>query len=265
MILSDKHRFAFLHNPKVGGTSVRATIEHLHDAPVSFWGSDPDQPATLLDRAHLGLDEIAQHYPALWDRMRGYKLFCLYRDPEGRFFSSLAEYSKLHGQTDTRFADISARKATLMDLVERLQTYGTAEALMPEYEFRHFRPQWIYWHAQEHPGLDMTALPVSRIPALFEAISQQTGTPLQPQTRNKGDQLELPGPLAQIASSRKIKSVLQNLPGVDMLKSALRTRYAAPSDPVTRFGLSASEARDIEDFVTRFYARDRALWPAADH
>lgn len=261
MIISDTHRFAFLHNPKAGGTSVRATIEHLHDAPVSFWGTDPAREGPPLDRAHLGLDEIARLYPEIWARMRGYALFCLYRDPQARFFSSLAEYSKLHAETDTRFAPRDARKAMLMRLLDRLEGLGAAEALMSEYPLRHFRPQWIYWHAEDHEGLDMTALPVARIPDLFDAIAARSGAPLQPQRRNSGDQLALPGPLARLAGHRQIRRLLEKLPGAAGLKSALRGRYGSAETPRERFGLSETEAAGITQFLERFYARDRALWP----
>lgn len=261
MIVSHQHHLAFLHNPKVGGTSVRATIEHLHDDETVFWDTDPATPDMLLDRAHLGLDEIAETYPALWDKMRHYKLFCLYRDPVGRFFSSLAEYSKLHGETDTRFADAATRKRVLMELVQELERFGHAEALMPEYRFRHFRPQWIYWRSETVPDLDMTALPVSDVPGLFDAIAQHTGAPLHAQTRNRGDQLDLPGPLARLAASRSIKNLARNLPGISAVKSALRARFAASGTPQERYGLTDTDYQQITEFVTRLYARDLAFWP----
>lgn len=261
MIISHRHRFIFFHNPKVGGTSVRATIEHLHDDPEIFWGTDEQRTGGPLDRAHLGIDEFAGQYPELWQRVRGYAMFCLYRDPQARFFSSLAEYSKLHGQTDTRFAGAAARKAVLMELVAQLEDFGTAEALIPEYTFRHFRPQWIYWQAEAHPGLDITSLPVGDIDRLFEAIGARCGETLSPATRNRGDQLDLPGALAPLAAHRGLKRLAGRLPGMGAVKAALRQRFSVSTKPAERFGLSAPEQRGIEDFIARFYARDRAAWP----
>lgn len=263
MIISHQHRFVFFHNPKVGGTSVRATIEHLHDDPEVFWGTDKATPEVQLDRAHLGIDEFAQHYPELWDRVQGYAMFCLYRDPLGRFFSSLAEYSKLHGAVDTRFAGAAARKSTLMAMIEKLQGYGQAEAVMDHYDLRHFRPQWIYWNSENADALEMTALPVTRIDALFEAIAARSGQPLTPATRNRGDQLELPGALAPLAASRSVKALANRLPGIGAVKSALRGRFTSKAKPSDRFDLSPEETREVQAFVDRFYARDLALWPAA--
>ncbi|MEP5760229.1 MAG: hypothetical protein ABJ327_13150 [Litoreibacter sp.] len=266
MILSDAHQMAFLHNPKVGGTSIRATIEHLHDGDTIFWSTDSERDGPPLDRAHLGLDEIADHYPDIWSRMQGYRLFSLYRDPFGRFFSSLAEFSKLHGDVDTRFAETSDRKRALMEMRDRLEALGQAEAVMDHYELRHFRPQWIYWHAQTAPNaaeLDVVSLPVEQISALFDAISERTGQPLTEQTRNRGDQLDLPGPLARLAGHRGIKDTLKRLPGADHLKALLRGRYTVKTSSTDRYGLSPDEADDLHAFVDKFYAQDLARWP--DH
>jgi hypothetical protein len=261
MIISHQHRFVFFHNPKVGGTSVRATIEHLHDADEVFWGADPERQGAPLDRAHLGIDEFAQHYPDLWTQVQGYRMFCLYRDPLGRFFSSLGEYSKLHGEVDTRFAGPAARKAALMAMTRDLETYGTAEVLMDHYPLRHFRPQWIYWTCQSRPDLDITALPVTQIAKLFEEISALSGQELQTAIRNQGDQLDLPGPLAALASSRRAKSLLRGLPGASALKTGLRRAFRGGGSSTDRFGLGPAEQRDMQEFVNRFYARDLALWP----
>lgn len=261
MIISHQHRFVFFHNPKVGGTSVRATIEHLHDADEIFWGTDPDRQGEPLDRAHLGIDEFALHYPDLWTQVEDYRMFCLYRDPLGRFFSSLAEYSKLHGEVDTRFAGPAARNAALTSMVDDLRNYGTAEALMGHYPLRHFRPQWIYWTCRTRPDLDVTALSVTQIAGLFEAISALSGEDLQAATRNQGDQLNLPGPLAALASSRHAKAVLSRLPGTHALKSALRRRFRSTDKTSDRFGLTPADLHELQEFVDGFYARDLALWP----
>lgn len=263
MIVSHRYGFVFMHNPKVGGTSVRATIERFHDDETGFWGSDPAARPAPVDRAHLGLDEVAAHYPGTWARMQDYAVFCLVRDPWGRFFSSLAEHSKLHGATDTRFAGPAARRTALMALRDRLEGLGRAEAVMDRYELRHFRPQWIYWHAETAPAPSVRALPVERIDALFAAIAARTGTPLVPETRNSADQLDLPGPLSRLAGTARLRDLVKRLPGKGLLKTALRARYhAAAGTPAERFGLTEDEEADLRAFVMRFYARDLALWPA---
>jgi len=165
MIVSRAHGFIFFHNPKAGGTSVRATIERFNDIGFGLWGTDPAQTGgRRVDRAHLGVDEFAAFYPDLWAAARGGRLFCLYRDPAQRFLSSVSEHSKLHGATDIRFCSEARRTRILFDMIDRLAALGTAEsaAVMGAYELTHFRPQWIYGHSAD-PAVTVEAFPVARM------------------------------------------------------------------------------------------------------
>lgn len=56
MIISHRHRFVFFHNPKAGGTSVRAALEQFNDIGFGLWGVDEEQTNVRIDRAHLGIE-----------------------------------------------------------------------------------------------------------------------------------------------------------------------------------------------------------------
>lgn len=275
MIVSRAHGFIFFHNPKVGGTSVRATIERFNDIGFGLWGTDPAQTGgRRVDRAHLGVDEFAAFYPDLWAACRGSRLFCLYRDPAQRFLSSVSEHSKLHGATDIRFCSEARRTRILFDMIDRLSGLGTAESdgVMGAYELTHFRPQWIYGHSAD-PGVTVEAFPVDRMGAFIGTIAAQTGTDLTPQTRNVREQLDLPGPMAALASSGTLKRAVANLPGIGFVKAQMRRRYAAgpgqgagegagqTSGQGAGFTLDATQTETVERFVRGFYAEDFARWP----
>ena len=267
MIISRAHSVIFFHNPKVGGTSVRATIERFNDIGFGLWGADPAQTGGRpVDRAHLGIDEFATLYPDLWGECRGFRAFCLYRDPTKRFLSSVGEYSKLHGATDIRFCSEARRTRILFDMIDRLSALGTAESdgLMGEYELTHFKPQWIYWHSTD-PAVKVEAFPVEQMGAFIGTIAAQTGTDLTPQTRNVREQLDLPGPVAALASSGMLKRAVANLPGITAVKDHLRRRYAGGSGrgagKESGFTLDAAQTTAVERFVRSFYAEDFVRWP----
>lgn len=266
MIISHHHRFAFFHNPKAGGTSVRTLLDRYNDIGFGLWGVDTAQTGIRIDRAHLGVEEFARFYPDLWRDVQGYDLFSLRRDPLPRFFSSTAEYTKHHGRIDTRFATPAQRKAILFQMVERLDRLGAAEAVLPDYDLTHFRPQWIYWGLPDHLSPDhvprVEVWPLDRIAGFFARIEARVGEPLDTAQANARETLALPGPLAGLASNRLVKRLARSLPGGESVKALMRRRFAPATDGAKArddgFDLTPDEQAAVAAFVQRFYARDIA-------
>jgi hypothetical protein len=263
MIISHRHRFAVFHNPKAGGTSVRTLLEQFNDIGFGLWGVDTGQTGIRVDRAHLGVAEFARLYPDLWRDVQGYDLFSLSRDPLPRFFSSVAEYTKHHGRIDSRFATPAQRKAVLFRMIDRLEGLGTAEAVLPDYELTHFRPQWIYWGGGDgQPRVEVW--PLDRIAGFFARIEALVGEPLTMAQANARETLALPGPLAGLASNRLVKRLARSLPGGEGVKALVRRRFAAApaaEGAAVRdggFGLTSADSDAVAGFVQRFYARDIA-------
>jgi hypothetical protein len=261
MIMSRQHRFVFMHNPKVGGTSVRKTLDRFGDAGICFWGRGMCPDGTAVDRAHIGIAEFARYHPDLWEQARDYAFFSLSRDPQVRFFSSMSEHSKHHGRIDMRFATPAQRKAVLFEMIARLEALGTAEALLPHFELTHFRPQHIYWRA---PGLSARAQvwPLDRIGDFFAHIEARVGTPLEIRAVNQREIMPLPWPLRQISSQQWVKKTLRAIPGGAHLKGMVRDRFKAPvaggQIHDEGYGLTPAERDTVTAFVQRFYARDIA-------
>ena len=253
MIISRAHRFVFFHNPKVGGTSVRATLEPFNDIGFGLWGlRDEVGP----DMAHLGVDQFAAEFPELWDEVRGFRMFCLWRPPVARFLSAVYEHSLAYADIDIRFADAAARRDFLMRKIDELAALGTDEALLDRLEYTHLKPQRIYWTCAD-PAVQVTRRPLSDINAMFDEIEGLTGAPLARQRRNELDRLDLPGPMARLLSSARIKKTLRALPGREVAKTMLRRKYAAAPGP--HFPLSDAENDRVTDFVKYFYDKDVEL------
>lgn len=261
MIVSRKHRFVFWHNPKGGGTSIRAAAAQFHDLDFQLWGPDPARTGGLkVDMAHLGMDEFAGHFPELWQEIRDFRMLCLYRDPQRRFLSSISEYSKNFTRADLRFASPESGRRIVFDMVDRLGALGTAEAVMDDYTLTHFRPQHIYWRADADPSVRAEAFPTSEIDRLFARLSAITGTWIAPRHERAAVSYEVPGPLRFIMRARGLRRQVGRLPITRTLVRLVKRRYAVQGG--RQLALDADDAARLDAFVRRFYAEDYADWPA---
>lgn len=91
MIISHKHKFVFVHNPKVAGTSIRKAFANLHDDDQTFWHQGwSESESRVIDLAHLTADT----WPALVPET--YTVFGFVREPYARFLSGLREVMRRH-------------------------------------------------------------------------------------------------------------------------------------------------------------------------
>ena len=93
MIISHKHRFVFIHNPKVAGSAVRKAIEHLHDDPTVYWHQQyVPELERVVDASHLTLNDLKICRPDL----AGYTFFGFHRDTFKRYASAYYEHCRQH-------------------------------------------------------------------------------------------------------------------------------------------------------------------------
>lgn len=93
MIISHKHKFVFMHNPKVAGSAIRKVLEHLHDDDMNYWhqGFVPELDR-VVDLAHLTWREII----ALRPEVEEYDVMVVVRNPYDRFVSAVQECVRQH-------------------------------------------------------------------------------------------------------------------------------------------------------------------------
>ncbi|WP_425102252.1 hypothetical protein [Tropicibacter sp. S64] len=263
MIISHKHRFVFFHNPKAGGTSIRRAMEPFHDIGFGLWHADPAQTrGVTVDRAHLGIDEFAGYYPELWAQVRDYDLFCLVRDPQRRFLSSVSEYCRTFTDTDLRLVSPEEGRDMVLRVVGTLAAKGVAENVVDDFTLTHFRPQHLYWHSAQR-GVAVTAYETGDIAALFARLSGRTGTALEARQERAAQTYDLPKAAQWLHAAKGLQGALKRVPGVsavlDRGKALAKARYATGQG--RRLALSEADGQTITDFVRDFYARDYALWP----
>src|SRR5262249_37708599 len=121
MIISDNHRFVFVHVPKCAGTSVRRALREIDTSGGQFWriGEHPEMGAVHF--AHLTLVDLAQYYPEAFAKIRDYRSMAILRDPRDRFFSAvyqrLREF-RLIGQSAITSAMVEAEAAAVRRYLE---------------------------------------------------------------------------------------------------------------------------------------------------
>lgn len=135
MIISHAHRFAFLHNPKVAGTSVRAALGQYHDHPKTFWHQGMYN-GRIHDLAHIPFNDLLDE-DADAVRKGALFIFGFVRDPIDRFWSALHEFRRQHG--DWSIARLPADDLVCSVLNER--------NIACDWRFIHFCPQWRFFPA----------------------------------------------------------------------------------------------------------------------
>jgi hypothetical protein len=96
MIIDDKHKVAFIHIPKCGGTSITTQLDEL-DSYEGFFRRAGDHPRLgRVPYKHIPLFYLRQEFPEVFEKVSAYNSFALIREPYDRFasatFQGLAEH-----------------------------------------------------------------------------------------------------------------------------------------------------------------------------
>jgi len=120
MIVSDRARFVFIHNPKAAGTAVRRTLAPLDDASPAFWKFGFNfRLGRRIDKAHLPLDDLARAFPAAFAKLGAYRSFTFVRNPYQRTRSAFAEWCVRTGRK-RKLADPDWARSAFRDYVAAL-------------------------------------------------------------------------------------------------------------------------------------------------
>jgi hypothetical protein len=135
MIISEKHGFTFIHNPKVAGTTVRLALQGYHDHHTTFWHQRYETKlGRTVDMAHIPYDDLDEQVKRLMAHTFN---FGFVRHPVSRFYSAWAEFKRQH-------ADWQVSKLDVNDFVER---YLTQANVRYDWRFVHFTPQHYFFYS----------------------------------------------------------------------------------------------------------------------
>ncbi len=263
MIISDTHRFAFMHIPKCAGTTVRQALAPYDEHASEFYDKAVfEHPAFgPLDHHHIPLQVMRDHFPEAFAKLRRYQSFALIRDPFSRFPSSLHERFV---QRDRR--PLNERSA--LEMSREVETVISALAKHPrdvpitDPGLIHFSRQSDYvFHNGEQIVKSLKV--VAEIDGLFEDLSGLIGRQLRPEERKNRQMNYSVRALArlQFAVTRPIEKLLPRWVWKPVYKPIKQVFFAAgllrkDYNPL----LELPNADDIKGFISEFYADDVRLF-----
>jgi sulfotransferase famil protein len=133
MLVSDRKKFIFVHNPKAAGSSVRSALAQYDDRNNAYWDHDDNaRLGRVLDKAHITLDDFLVYPDA--SLIEEYFLFGFVRNPYTRLVSAFHERNKQLGISgDT-------------DINHFIQTELNEITIRFDWKYIHFCPQYFFFY-----------------------------------------------------------------------------------------------------------------------
>lgn len=96
MIVSDREKFVFVHNPKCGGmTCHNALLKYDTRNNFFFEWKRVNGEGKILDMAHITPMQLRRFFPRDFKKANRYYKFVFVRNPYNRFMSSISQHLKL--------------------------------------------------------------------------------------------------------------------------------------------------------------------------
>ncbi|WP_171239020.1 sulfotransferase family 2 domain-containing protein [Ruegeria sp. HKCCA5763] len=253
MILSDRHRFVFIHVPKCAGTSVRASVLPYHDADERFLKTVERHPELgEIDFRHLPLHLLRDLDPDAFEKLKLYDSYALLRDPFQRFRSSLAQRAKMY--LGKEFAQLEPKE--IREEIDKVISYLNSAPEVIASNFIHFARQSDFVQ-MDGVRLVRNLYPVERLDLFGMELGQHLGVErLEFGHANRTMTFRYPQ-MKHIMrqGSALVRRVLPQ-PAHEMLRGTARRLLMEPDDPET---LPEFDDGHVRDFVTSYYADDIAM------
>ena len=256
MIISDNHKFVFVHIPKCAGSSVKAANQNIDNR---FANRTIEEHPTLgtLHVTHIPLWCLQDYFPEEFECLMDYESFAVTRDPMERFGSAVMQRCREF----LGFANADITPDVLVSTAKGVMDHWTKNPRSVDHEFVHFTPQSQYIRLDGETIVDHVDLPgtFSQLNCFLAASGLNTVT----EAAIKNATVE-PG-------SRLLKSLL----------TPIRPLYRAalPEDLKERLWLKLidlgvyrpvkdgyaplRENKEISTFVNSFYAEDFEIFRTA--
>jgi len=254
MILSDRHRFVFVHVPKCAGTSVRNAVRPYHDADERFLKAVERHPDLgEIDFRHLPLRLLRDLDPDAFEKLKIYDSYALLRDPFQRFRSAMAQRAKMYlGHEFAQLGDNELRAELC-----RVQDYLLSEPRVIAPEFIHFARQSDFVQIGDE-RLVSNLFPLERLDLLTSALARHIGAQTLPMMHvNKTDVFRYPR-IKHVARTGGLLA-RRMLPG-PMHEILRRSARRMLMKPVTAAERSIFDDVQVREFIASYYSADIVLY-----
>lgn len=141
MLLSEELKFAFIHVPKCGGTSLRQyfrAMPGIHNPLAEIRGQIPFP----TDPNHVQMAVLRDHAPDLLDRIAACTSYAVLRDPVSRFPSALAQHCKMFREQGMDEMSLSDLRRVTDEAIAHLQS----GEVVRDRRYIHFERQTAFTH-----------------------------------------------------------------------------------------------------------------------
>ncbi|MEO1773498.1 MAG: hypothetical protein AAFS07_00960 [Pseudomonadota bacterium] len=257
MIVCRSKRTAFVHIPKTGGSSLRRQIVDFDDNDRAFSKLARDPKLGSVERGHLRLGTLAEHYPEVFENLAACECFAATRDPHARFRSAVSEVLKKFDDrqqmAEMRTPELRRRVEAIIDGLRREPpTEAPRKAhFLRQIDFVYLRGRQIVQHLY----------PIEALPQMIRAIGDRLGVPL---VTDAHDNRTVAMPVASLRAPLKraglaARALLPAGAFAKVKKAALAVLARDRSEREAEvFG-----SRLVRDFVDEFYADDAVLYATA--
>lgn len=258
-VIRERDNFAFVHIPKCGGTSIRASLEALFPdrGPPDHWLYGGIEPHPVLGRimpAHMPLAVLADHFPQILVQLQQVRSFALVRAPLSRFASSMAQHLR-------QFHGVMLNDLTTEETKQHLDRVFGALSHAPDWpgvEYVHFLRQTDFVGLRGDQLVD-DVFPIENINGLTVEMGKYIGQTL-PSPGHENATIH--NPTAALSAAKAIGGVLRRFVPERIYgrtRRMLEQRLGRPTLTDRYRAHRLSELPAVRDFVAEFYAADAVL------
>lgn len=255
MIISDTHRFVFIHIPKCAGSSVRAVLKTFDQKAIP--GSLQQHPDFgVFDYGHIPLTILRDCFLPEYKKVRDYYSFAIMRDPFSRFPSSIKQRLGFHLNKKIKTMSKKEIRNEVDKTINLLEKYIDANILPAE--LIHFQKQKSYIF----DGSERVVDAVYNINSIAEMLSDleakrslKFNNEIINIKANKSPLIYKNDFLRQIdQSTRKHRVVFFKLIPLGIKKALKKDFYIQPKD------LDIYNSSYVKNFIEHFYDDDIHLY-----
>jgi hypothetical protein len=266
MIINKTNRFAFIHIPKCGGTSVRTILDEVNE--WSYFGNPwiaETKKLGTIDFGHLTLSALKILFPEDFDLVLDYESYAIVRDPYERFFSSIHEKLKQDNRRKNvvkKFFTPEEIQRETKEVIEYLMKIpNSASGNLLPYTHIHFQRQIDYLFLDGVKVINHVFC-LKNIDTLFDSIQNQTGLQFSDGATKNSIQKANVTERYRYNWTKKISDT--NHPIVNSLKklSPFILKRLQRKLFFTKSAVIKSEARNpvVKNFIASYYNEDIELY-----